>query len=383
MANASSMMQPPTPDYDGQQQYAAQQSPYASSSFSPYPPTASTSSLAPPPHLAGDTRPQKRRHTNEPNGHFPESSPPAPRPPSSAPRTNGTRPNTANGGPLSTSDPGFSSFVDAAAALTGLSRVPSDPSVNGGEDGEQGAGEDDARRVPNGHGAGERPRTPEAKGKGVLGALGGAGTGGESSAEGAAELMLFLAASPSPVQVRTGAARPALGGDGLEGMKGRRLFSGVGMGGGRDDFSAPPTQSSSVQSVFGDHLGSTNSPHQQHHPTLATSPYNDEPSKSSLHYSTSASAPPGGASSLGNGLPPPLAAPGTPTRDRQPSGSNWESYLNVSPSPQRAQVDRSEAAMAARREERGPPPVFGMPMTSLPAGGSPMGRSMGQEGGGW
>ncbi|ORY84683.1 hypothetical protein BCR35DRAFT_324752 [Leucosporidium creatinivorum] len=398
--NASVMRNGPGLLYDqNQYQQQMQQSGYVSTAFASYPPGGSTFSLDPP---TQEPRPPKRRHMEEPNGHA-EPSPPIPRPPPSSssnaqgrpqPRTNGSGGRPVNGanGPLSTSDPGFSSFVDAAAALTGLSRVPSDPSAHSGEEGEdappRAAGQE--RPQPNGNGeAVERPRTPEGRAKGLLERTGAGGTGGESSAEGAAELMLFLAASPSPVQVRTGAVRPALG-EGMEGMgmKGRRLFSGA-VGAGGDDFSAPPTQSSSVQTVFGDHL-SGHSPNPPSHSGLAASPYTEEsnldPSKSSHHYSTSASShqppppPPGGvnsASALGNGLPP---VPGTPTRDRQPSGSNWESYLNVSPSPQRATVDRSEAAVAARQAERGPPPVFGMPMTSLPPTSLPLGRNGGAQG---
>lgn len=378
MAAPGSMMSSPAPQgYDQQFQH---DQPYASSPFPPHHhhPVASTSSLP-----SSDSRPQKRRHTNDPSSSHHaqpsyQSSPPAPRPPpTNGPQAPNTLPrSTANGrqqrpnGPLS-SDPTFSSFVDAATALTGLSRASSDRSVNSGEDGSQeGAGD---RRTSNGEtapGEQRRPSTPEGKRKDFAAALGAGAPGAESSAEGAAELMLFLAASPSPVQVRTGASRPALS-EGM-GMKGRRLFSNSGGAPSGDDFSAPPTQSNSVQAVFGEHL----SPRPPAQVTLGASPSlfpsaetsngngdsSNEPSKSSSQYISSASTSSLAApSSLGNGLPSSLPqAPGTPVRDRQPSGSNWESYLNVSPSPQRAPVDREK--MEKEREQQGPRPVFGLQM---------------------
>lgn len=192
-----------------------------------------------------------------------------------------------NGAPLTSSDPSFTSFVDAATALTGLARGPSDPSLS------------------------PRPQTPPPPTSSALKKNGYGAVDG--SAEGAAELMLFLAASPSPVQIRSGGPTTTLGGvnGDMTMMKGRRLFSNGSGGEARGD----PTATSSLASVFGD-LGGGGGRGRE------------------------------GSTNGGGGVEEPskgLYAPSTPGRERQVSfGSNgaWESFLNVSPSPGRASLPR-------------------------------------------
>ncbi|KAK4055040.1 hypothetical protein OIO90_003381 [Microbotryomycetes sp. JL221] len=249
--------------------------------------------------------------------------------------------------PLSSSDPTFSSFVDAAAALTGLSRGPSDPNVLSGED--DAAAKSLISATPG------RPSTPERDKKRAAGAV------GESSAEGAAELMLFLAASPSPVQTNRASTTSAtqLGGESAP-VKGRRLFSGVeGTDNGR--VQAPQSSPSSAfggntltTSMSGTPINLTSAPNGSS-PGLNRSPFATEdadgPSKTSMHYgavslsalgsaSSSLSNPPATANSTLSSLPP---MPSTPGRDRQMSngGGGWEHFLNVSPSPQRPTFDRN------------------------------------------
>ncbi|GAA5820894.1 hypothetical protein JCM3770_004856 [Rhodotorula araucariae] len=213
------------------------------------------------------------------------------------------RSSPAKGGqPPSSSDPHFSSFVDAATALTGMARAPSDPSLGSGSDEGDSAGANGAHALVAGAGPGAgaggarpgarapfaRPSTPERQIlklpaqqlQGIDGAPGGSAGNDSGTAEGAAELMLFLAASPSPVQSRK--TVPTTLGDGSA-VKGRRLFSGMGT-------SADTQGAQDAGSIFGGELG-------------------------------------GGA-------------PATPGRQRQPSlggaGTNWDMFINASPSPKRS-----------------------------------------------
>ncbi|GAA6023633.1 hypothetical protein JCM10207_005093 [Rhodosporidiobolus poonsookiae] len=255
--------------------------------------------------------------------------------------------------PLSSSDPNFSSFVDAAAALTGMARAPSDPSQNGSdEDGHGlGGGAGAGAAVPflgatagggavNGSPFPPRPSTPERTTPVKLPAAPG-GSGGEGSDSAAADLMLFLAQSPSPVRTRTSTN---LGGgpDGVA-VKGRRLFSGAGeadgLGGGEGG--------EGDASIFGGELGSSaglDAPFGSATPGAGTgsgdSPARPDPTKSTAHAASSLAVP---SAADGTETPAPLALggplqpPATPGRDRQPSlnGASWESFINASPSPKR------------------------------------------------
>ncbi|GAA5985043.1 hypothetical protein JCM5350_003324 [Sporobolomyces pararoseus] len=347
---------------------------------------------------------------------------------------------SANGTPAkppASSDPAFSSFVDAAAALTGMARQPSDPSISGSSEEElqhsrpydhPGSGQSRPtstlpggsiiQSIPhpphhhhafpqphvqphpfasqsaslNGHPSQNylfdslplpsssdhstsqlppRPSTPE-----KVKANGGAVGSGENSEVAAADLMLFLAHSPSPVQTRK--AQPTLG-DG-SGIKGRRLFG----AGEEEEGGNEPTGSSNgnelAQSVFGgsggfspsqapslSRTGSASSPFitSSSGPSISTSRVLDgpfdptssassapisidtdpsKPSSSSFASSSLAASAPLGLDSS-NVSEPHLAfpAPGTP-RQRQPSfnGSGWESFINASPSPTRATVPRGD-----------------------------------------
>ncbi|GAA5995938.1 Whi5 domain-containing protein [Rhodotorula paludigena] len=239
------------------------------------------------------------------------------------------KPGTAGPGgqPLSSSDPNFSSFVDAATALTGMARAPSDPSIGSGSD-EGGAA---AGGAPHGA-APPRPSTPERQ---ILklpagGGGNGPGSGGDGTAEGAAELMLYLAASPSPVQSRKTIPHATLG-DGV-GLKGRRLFSGVGGTDGHGSMAGEADASA----VFGGELNGAS--------TAATTAASTAALDAPFATASSASDPIKGVSSAplvtpamgSSGL---LGMPATPGRQRQPSlngGAGWESFLNTSPSPKRA-----------------------------------------------
>ncbi|GAA6038285.1 hypothetical protein JCM8097_003922 [Rhodosporidiobolus ruineniae] len=243
-------------------------------------------------------------------------------------------------GPLSSSDPNFSSFVDAAAALTGMARAPSDPSQNGSD-------EDSSQQQQQANGANgaisapPRPSTPERPGAegGSKAVPGAPGSGGEAGAAEAADLMLYLAQSPSPVQPRRTAPVPGLGGDGERaGMKGRRLFSGVGElgGAGEGGFGGE------LGEAFGAGAGGLGEAF-------------GEPTK-----------PAGGAASalsaLASELDTPLdlasaldgAAPATPGRTRQASfggkggGEPWETFINASPSPKRSSRRASGMGKAAK-----------------------------------
>lgn len=297
--------------------------------------------------------------------------------------------------PLSSADPTFSSFVDAAAALTGLSRGPSDASIHSSASAESTSGTAGALTGSQSqHPA--RPRTPDGnKGKGSAAAgmhgglaasgLGGvgAGAGGESSsAEGAAELMLFLAASPSPVR------GPARRDDGHEAgengaasgptfsmpMRGRKLFGPGGLGdqndddadggrtggssGGRMAASSPfKPHSAAAQAAAAEEpaaaRGGYSSPqhfggHHQHllpEPTKSGSgPFGSQSNggglgpAASLGYGFLTSGPT--SMMTGSGGPHSMSnPPATPGRDRQPSANGWESFINVSPSPQRPPRD--------------------------------------------
>ncbi|GAA5853739.1 hypothetical protein JCM8547_007429 [Rhodosporidiobolus lusitaniae] len=263
---------------------------------------------------------------------------------------------------VASSDPSFSSFVDAAAALTGMARAPSDPSMNGSDEEQQqqhlyqqqnflGNGAFEPLPLPpqphhnplshstlshahsplaNGNGFPPpptsaspfppRPSTPDrphplaSKQPGAPG-----GSAGEGTAAEAADLMLFLAHSPSPQQTRK--TNPTALGEGT-GIKGRRLFSGVGMGGGggADEFGGE------LGGGGGKGLGGELDAPFAPSPTTAA----PEPTKpsSSAHAASSLPAPP---SSALNGLD---LAPATPGRNRKPSQS-WENFINASPSPTR------------------------------------------------
>ncbi|GAA6022329.1 hypothetical protein JCM8202_002028 [Rhodotorula sphaerocarpa] len=296
--------------------------------------------------------------------------------------------------PLSSSDPTFSSFVDAANALTGMARAPSDPALDG-VNGSQGGGiGSDEGGTRGGSGSGQaslemsasgsghsppshppRPSTPErqvVKLPGAPNANGGAGNNsggggdGGATAEGAAELMLFLAASPSPVQARKTAPAPTLGDGSMP--KGRRLFSGAGdgdssFGGELDAFGTPDA---AENGGGGGSLGGGGSTSASRGATSTPAPFATasplaDPSKafatsSSTGASTGASAAAAAASSpalsqpfesssMGSGLP---ATPGRTRRQRQTSfGGAWESFVNASPSPK-----RPAAAGAATRRGR-------------------------------
>ncbi|KAJ8292480.1 hypothetical protein OF846_004258 [Rhodotorula toruloides] len=244
---------------------------------------------------------------------------------SASPRTR-TRTSSRRGSPakqpLSSNDPTFSSFVDAATALTGMARAPSDPSA--------GSGSDEGGSQPHANGSVDpfsghaqhpppRPSTPERQVVKLPGAPGVNGSG-DGAAEGAAELMLYLAASPSPVQSRKTVPNTTMG----DGMKGRRLFSG-GDGG--------------ASAVFGGDLNSLS--------TASSSGALEDPFSTPTEPSKSTSA-----ASLG------IGAPGTPGRQRQPSlNGGWESFINASPSPKRSR--RSAAAankyISHGAEEDSPP----------------------------
>ncbi|GAA5903556.1 hypothetical protein JCM8208_003624 [Rhodotorula glutinis] len=282
------------------------------------------------------------------------------------------------GDALSSSDPTFSSFVDAATALTGMARAPSDPSSQGSGSDEGGGAGGGTRSAAgrgmdvDGHGQGQRageasevgggggdgarapfdrPATPERQivkldGAPIgLGAPGGGSAGANDSgtAEGAAELMLYLAASPSPVQSRK--APPTTLGDG-SGIKGRRLFSGMGMGGG-DDASAAAGGGSGQDpgSIFGGELGGA-------HPGPLDAPFATSSSAPTSSSTAPTSAPlepvkSGGATSTGTGVFG--GGPATPGRQRQPSlggAASWELFINASPSPKRGGPNGGAGAAA-------------------------------------
>ncbi|GAA5892351.1 hypothetical protein JCM6882_003647 [Rhodosporidiobolus microsporus] len=307
--------------------------------------------------------------------------------------------------PLSSSDPHFSSFVDAAAALTGMARAPSDPSQNGSdEDAQQQqqqhqllGGSFDPLPLPHANGASPfptgagppRPSTPE-RGGGGAGRQPGApgGSGGEGTAVEAADLMLFLAQSPSPVQPKK-TTNVSLG-DGM-GMKGRRLFSGMGepdAGAGAADAGA---HAGGDSSIFGGELGGAFGP-----PATSTAnasaldaafnssssaaaaassalpPPPADPTKTSTAHSSSLAAP---LTAQGHSLP--TAAPGTPERQRQPSlnGQSWETFINASPSPTRTRRASAAAAAAAAAEDGGE--------EGLAGGGSPPHAVVGEAQAAW
>ncbi|KPV73890.1 uncharacterized protein RHOBADRAFT_45182, partial [Rhodotorula graminis WP1] len=293
----------------------------------------------------------------------------------------GSRPGEA----LSSSDPTFSSFVDAATALTGMARAPSDPSSQGSGSDEGGAGggsrsaaargmdvdghgqgaddrgevEDGGRRAPF-----ARPATPERQivkldGVGAPGG-GSAGANDSGTAEGAAELMLYLAASPSPVQSRK--APPTTLGDG-SGIKGRRLFSGMGMDAGDDASSAAGAGGSGQDpgSIFGGELGGAHPAGALDAPfaTSSTAPTSSTtaPSSAPLEPVKSGGATSGPSGVFGGGP----SGPATPGRQRQPSlggAASWELFINASPSPKRggASGGAGAAAGAGMASTRGASP---------------------------
>lgn len=335
LANASmantTMYEPPR-HFGGSNEdhYAASFSPHAHTS--PYQSVASTSTLQPSAYLMGspyqgqgspaaDSHRHKRRPSDFTSPQRASQSShvqPSPRTSSKHAKSRSISKLPANDNGVTLSDPSFSSFVDAATALTGLSRAPSEATLPGSNsDEEQRAGVEGTAAVIGSTGPRsgsppfrsfspfstaalpisstasttflQRPRTPERgsveKGKGP-----------ENTSD-AAELMLFLAASPSPAQ---GRREPTLGATSA-GMKGRRLFSGM------DD---------SHQPASGSHFSS-------HNPPTTTHESFEYESKPLL-------------------LSP---SPSTPSRDRTltansfGNGVGWDTYLNVnvnvSPSPGR------------------------------------------------
>jgi hypothetical protein len=292
--------------------------------------------------------------------------------------------------PLSSSDPTFSSFVDAANALTGMARAPSDPALNGTGAGGDAVDEEAhahslARRSmgmstgdgglrhssssASGHGGASsgyalpRPSTPERQVVKLPGAPNGGGGGGSgggdgATAEGAAELMLFLAASPSPVQNRKAPPPPTLG-DGMP-TKGRRLFSGMGTGAeGGGDASASfggeldpfggggnSSRSHDIGAINNNSNNNSNSRSVPASAPFATASPSADPSK---HFATTSSSlshaqqqqqqQPQDPSSQTAFMPSAPATPGQ--RQRQPSlGGAWESFINASPSPKRGTATR-------------------------------------------
>ncbi|BGP26869.1 proteophosphoglycan ppg4 [Rhodotorula toruloides] len=317
--------------YSGDAVYAPQ--PQPTYSFSPYatdnvyqpkpaPMPSHSSASTPRGQLAQEGRASSSRRRGV-RGEAKSASPAVSASPRTRTRTSSRRGSPAKQ-PLSSNDPSFSSFVDAATALTGMARAPSDPSASSGSD------EGGSQHQPNGavdpfsgqpQHPPPRPSTPERQVVKLPGAPGlGVNGSGDGAAEGAAELMLYLAASPSPVQSRKTVPNTTMG----DGMKGRRLFSG-GDGG--------------ASAAFGGDLNSLS--------TASSSGALEDPFSTPAEPSKSA-----GAASLG------LGAPATPGRQRQPSlNGGWESFINASPSPKRSR--RSAAAankyISHGAEEDSPP----------------------------
>ncbi|KAK4692000.1 hypothetical protein P7C70_g9222, partial [Phenoliferia sp. Uapishka_3] len=200
----------------------------------------------------------------------------------------------------------------------------------------------------------------------------------ENDTTGAAELMLFLAASPSPAQVRSNNSGLAPG----EVMKGRRLFAGGADDGGvsmsesaRNVFGGPMMQNGS--NGGGPFVGSPGPPGVPNFTEYGTSSgggtgaaaaFQDELDPSSASSNSSFLAPSASSSRTYSSYTAPttnggssMGAPTTPSRDRN-SGGGWETYLNVSPSPQRSSQP------------------FSMPLTSLSPSTLPLARS---QGAGW
>lgn len=294
-----------------------------------------------------DGRPNKRRLAEPaPQSRIGQASPRA--------RTKATRRSPGKNGqnPLSASDPNFSSFVDAATALTGMARHPSDPSINGSDEDAVNFQHQQQQHQQQQHhqqqqqhylgGAFEqshlngnspfpppssipRPATPERNLNGLRGTPGApGGSGGEGSdAAAAADLMLYLAQSPSPVQPRK-TQNAIIGGEGAA-VKGRRLFSG--MGGGDGDFGGELGNGAN-----GGGGGGLDAPFATQSPSLGPPSTIPDPIKSSSHQHSSLPAP---SSHL---LDQALAAPATPGRAREVSlngAASWENFINASPSPTR------------------------------------------------
>ncbi|GAA5973232.1 hypothetical protein JCM11641_006336 [Rhodosporidiobolus odoratus] len=338
--------------YSNSSVYAPQPQPVQS--VSPY----STAGV----YQASAERPSKRRHALDSNGpsRIGTASPRA--------RTKSGRrsPGKGQNPALSSSDPTFSSFVDAAAALTGMARAPSDPSQNGSdEDGSLSHphptlfGHHAHSQLPHSESGSpflphfpppshshshstafpppppplSRPATPD-RATGGLAKLPGAPSAGgsEGTAAEAADLMLFLAHSPSPKAPKR-STNHSLGGDGM-GVKGRRLFSGTGgpgEGGGGND---GPGHGSGV---FGGEL--------------AGSPFAGanggggglgagfgEPSKTASRLPP----PPPSSSSRPLELGGASVAPAMGQRQTSMDQANWEAFVNAMPSP-----DKMEAARRA------------------------------------
>lgn len=317
----------------------------------------------------------------------------------SSPRRTKRSTETPRRTPLSSSDPNFSSFVDAATALTGLSRAPSVGDLMEFGDGEEGGRMETtpppvdstttttrtafltsstSKIVSNGvavplgstnttgNGNGivpgpvdpsfllRRPRTPERgsiffdpKGKSVAPSSLSKVPNSESAntTSDAAELMLFLAASPSPAQrVRSsnplglgGIAEAGGGGGGGGMMKGRRLFSA-----GEDTLAplapqSPPIPNSNSNSTCTNSNSNSNSFVSLSPPKTTTT--------STIATTTPRSPPPG----LNSTHPILGGAPSTPSRERQVSfgaggTAAWEAYLNVSPSPSRGTSGKTRIA---------------------------------------
>lgn len=375
LANASmantTMYEPPR-HFGGSNEdhYAASFSPHAHTS--PYQSIASTSTLQPSAYLMGspyqgspvaDSHRHKRRPSDFTSPQRASQSShvqPSPRTSSKHVKSRSISkvPATDNG--VTLSDPSFSSFVDAATALTGLSRAPSEATLPGsnsdeeqraGVDGTLGGGSTGTRSGTPPFGTPfspfptstlpissttstnflHRPQTPE-RGSGSVQK----GKGPENTSD-AAELMLFLAASPSPAQ---GRREPTTLGASSGGMKGRLLFGGI------DDSS---------------HLSpSSHSPSQFSHPP---------PQSSSIPSTSITSMTKSGGEGLGSSYEydskvPRLSSPtpSTPSRERVTSFGNggsggWDSYLNVnvnvSPSPGRREFGGAEGKGGVSVDGRG------------------------------
>lgn len=145
----------------------------------------------------------------------------------------------------------------------------------------------------------------------------------------AAELMLFLAASPSPVQRKKdmgigGIGGLGLGGDDSSGMKGRRLFSG--MGGAIDE-------TRGEGNMFGGDIFSGAGEGALEDAIVGGAGRND--STGSLSSSTSALTNPSSTASFETDPAKStlMLAPTTPSRDRDRarsvSGGDWGAFLNA------------------------------------------------------
>lgn len=223
--------------------------------------------------------------------------------------------------PLSSSDPNFSSFVNAAAALTGLShhRTPSGSEIFGPPPPLASPAAfsqhhyNQAYESPTSTNTIFRPQTPPS---GRLMANGHQTLNQEDpTTDTAAELMLFLAASPSPVQSR----QKDLSATEELGMKGRRLFSSGLIEDGN---------------IFGRDLttGDIFSGGDSHHSINEESRNSDSRLAASFEFDRANSDQ---AHKLPSTDPSKLTlAPTTPSRARSVSAGDWGNFINASPKGQ-------------------------------------------------